>query len=583
MRRTKIVCTLGPAVDSPELLEKLMLGGMDVARMNFSHGNYEEQLSRLERFRTAAAKTGCSPALLLDTKGPEIRTGTFENGSVTVTTGQTFTLTNKECAGDEKHVFVTYVNLANEVKPGNLILIDDGLVGMTVQSIDGGDVICTVNNGGTIGNRKGVNLPNISINMPYLSEKDIYDINFAVDNDFDFIAASFVRTPFDVLEIRKILDDRGCTDIDIIAKIENREGVNNIKQIIHVSDGIMVARGDLGVEIDLEEIPVIQKKLIRECIRAGKRVITATQMLDSMMRNPRPTRAETTDVANAIYDGTSAIMLSGETASGKYPVESLETMARIAEFTEQNINYKLLFTETQLGFQTNVTNAISHATCTTAHDLEASAVVTVTNSGFTARMVSKFRPECPIIAITPNAKTFRHLRLSWGVFPVMGQMKDNSDELFVHAVERAVSTGLVQKGDLVVITGGTPLGVSGTTNTIKVELVGHVLATGIGIGQKEVTATVFVGEANSDMEKYFETGNILVIKKTDNSMMSVLKRASAIVVEEAGKSNHAATIGLTLDIPVIVGAENATKFLRTGTTITVDTAQGMIYSGNAPR
>lgn len=471
MRKTKIICTLGPAADDPSVLEQLMLNGMDVARFNFSHGTYEEQRARIERFRAACKKTGRRPGMLLDTKGPEIRTGVFTGDKAVLEPGQLFTLTNREITGDNTISYVTYPNLAAELRKGDNVLIDDGLISMHVEEMKDGDVICRVENGGVVGNRKGINVPGASIKMPYLSEKDISDINFAVDNGFDFIAASFVRTQDDVADIRRILDSRNCNGIHIIAKIENREGVDNARSIIHTADGIMVARGDLGVEIALEEIPVVQKRLIRECVRAGKRVITATQMLDSMIRNPRPTRAETTDVANAIYDGTSAIMLSGETASGKYPIESLETMARIAEYTENSINYKLQFSETIFGFDKTVTNAISHATCTTAHDLGATAIITVTYSGVTARMVSRFRPDCPIIAITPSENTCRHLNLNWGVIPVICEMKDTSDELFDHAMEVARSTGIIKSGDIVVITGGFPLGMSGTTNTLKVAVV----------------------------------------------------------------------------------------------------------------
>ncbi|GHV34357.1 pyruvate kinase [Clostridia bacterium] len=582
MRRTKIICTLGPAVDEPALLEQLMREGMDVARINFSHGTYEEHDARIARFRAACKATGMTPALLLDTKGPEIRTGNIKGGGkITLENGQKFTLTNKEIEGDSEIVYQTYPNLAEELKPGDRVLIDDGLIGLTIESVGGGDVVCRVDNGGEIGSHKGINIPNVSIKMEYLSEKDIADINYAVDNGFDFIAASFVRSAEDVLDIRRILESRNCNDIDIIAKIENREGVTNSRKIIRVSDGLMVARGDLGVEIPLEEVPVIQKKLIRECYREGKRVITATQMLDSMQHNPRPTRAETTDVANAIYDGTSAIMLSGETAAGKYPIEAVRTMSRIAEYTENNINYKRLFMEEQQGFQINVTNAISHATCTTAHDLGAAAIVTITNGGSTARMVSRFRPACPIIAVTPSEKTYRQLKMSWGVYPIMGSMQENSDELFAHAVAKAEETGLAQKGDIVVITGGTPLGISGTTNTLKVELVGNVLVSGNGIGSSSLTGTVFVSHDTAELAQYFETGSILVIDKTDNALLPIIKRASALIVEADGVNSHAATVGLTLGIPTIVGAQNATKLLRSGTVVSIDTAHGYVYAGNS--
>jgi len=460
MRRTKIVCTLGPATDNPEVLRKMMENGMNVARLNFSHGTHEEQQKRVDIFKKIRDELNLPVALLLDTKGPEIRIGNFIDHEVELKEGQTFVLTTREVEGTNEIVSVTYSELHNDVSRGNKILIDDGLIELVVQDIQDRDMICTVKNGGKISNHKGINVPGAAIKIPYLSEKDKEDILFGIKNDVDFIAASFVRTAYDVLEIRKVLEKNGGSDIQIIAKIENREGVNNIDEIIKVSDGIMVARGDMGVEIPLEELPIIQKLLIEKCYKAGKKVITATQMLDSMIRNPRPTRAETTDVANAIYDGTSAIMLSGETAVGKYPVESLITMSRIAERTESSIDYKKRFSMEQFNVVPNVTNAISHATCTTAHDLGAAAIISVTKTGHTARMVSKFRPSCPIIATTVSKKVYRQLALSWGVYPMLSDLKETTDELFEEAVDRALESGIVKNGDLVVITAGVPVGVS---------------------------------------------------------------------------------------------------------------------------
>ena len=486
-RKTKIVCTLGPATDKEGVLKRLIEEGMNVARFNFSHGDHEEQLGRLQMLQKLRKELKRPVAALLDTKGPEIRLKDFTDGKVELKDGQTFTLTTDEIMGDATRVSITYKNLPEDVKPGDHILIDDGLIGMEVKEIkvtpgakadkDGKkpkDIICQVLNGGMISNRKGVNVPNVELSMPYISEKDYGDIVFAVEHDYDFIAASFVRTADDVLAIRKILAEKGGEDINIIAKIENMQGVQNIDDIIRVSDGIMVARGDMGVEIPLEDVPVIQKMIIKKVYDAGKKVITATQMLDSMMKHPRPTRAEATDVANAIYDGTSAIMLSGETAAGMYPIEALKTMVRIAVRTEQDINYLQRFKMRKTMSNPDVTNAISHATCTMAGDLNAAAIITVTKSGRTARMVSKYRPNCPIIGGCLTEKIYRQLALSWGVIPLMIEEKTQAEELFDYAVDAAEAAGIISKGDVVVLTAGVPLGVSGTTNLIKVQVAGHI-------------------------------------------------------------------------------------------------------------
>jgi len=581
MRRTKIVCTLGPATDNINVLRKLMENGMNVARLNFSHGTYEEQQKRIDNFKKIRNELKLPVALLLDTKGPEIRIGNFKDKSVELKEGQRFTLTTREVEGNNEIVSVSYQGLHNDVFRGNRILIDDGLIELVVEEVNGRDIVCTVKNGGKISNHKGVNVPGVAIKMPYLSKKDEEDILFGIKNDFDFVAASFVRTAYDVLEIKKLLEKNGGNDMQIIAKIENREGVDNIDDIIKISDGIMIARGDMGVEIPLEELPVIQKMLIEKCYKAGKKVITATQMLDSMIRNPRPTRAETTDVANAIYDGTSAIMLSGETAVGKYPLESLITMARIAERTENSIDYKKRFALSQFNLVPNVTNAISHATCTTAHDLGAAAIISVTKTGYTARMVSKFRPDCPIIATTVSEKVYRQLALSWGVYPMLSELKETTDELFEEAVDRALESGIVKNGDLVVITAGIPVGISGTTNILKVHLVGHVLVEGIGINNLSVSGNLCVAKSEEEALREFNDGDILVIHSTTNSLLPILKKASGIITEEGGVTSHAAVVGLTLDIPVITGAKGATKILRSGTTVTIDSSRGLVYSGVA--
>lgn len=579
MRKTKIVCTLGPATDDPKILEQLMRSGMNVARINFSHGSPEDQLERITTFKKIRKKTKLPIALLLDTKGPEIRVKSFRGNRAVLTEGQTFTLTTRDVEGDSSIVSITYPQLPEDVKTGDTILIDDGLIAMVIDKTTSTDIICTVRNGGELSNNKSINIPDVMINMPYVSEKDRADILFGIEQGFDFIAASFTRNAYDVLDIRKILNQNGGKDIEIIAKIENRGGVDHIDDIIKASDGIMVARGDMGVEIALEELPVIQKSLITKCYRAGKKVITATQLLDSMIRNPRPTRAETTDVANAIFDGTSAIMLSGETAVGKYPVESVKTMSRIAERAESAINYEKEFEDATVDFEKNVTNAISHATVTTAHDLGAAAIVTVTRSGHTARMVSKYRPKCPIIATTMSEKVCRQLNLSWGVYPLMSEEKTTTDDVFDQAVDRALETGIVKSGDIAVITGGMPVGISGTTNLLKVHLVGHVLVEGEGANQTSVSGSLCVVNSLQQALKDFNDGDILVAKATTNEYLPILRRVSGIIVEEEGIANHAAIVGMTLDVPVITGAKNATKILKTGTVITMDAARGLVYSG----
>ena len=579
MLKTKIVCTLGPSTDQPEILKQLILNGMNVARINFSHGTHEEQLKRINQFKKVRDKLKVPVALMLDTKGPEIRIKRFLDGKATLIKGERFTLTITDVEGTSEKVSVTYQNLPNDVEKGNRILIDDGLIELKVIETTKDDVICEVINGGELSNNKSINIPEVHIQLPYMSQKDKEDILFGIENEFDFISASFVRTAFDVLEIRKILEEHAASHIQVISKIENREGVNNIDDILRISDGIMVARGDMGVEIPLEDLPAIQKMLIKRCYRAGKKVITATQMLDSMIRNPRPTRAETTDIANAIYDGTSAIMLSGETAAGKYPVESLQTMVRIATKTESDIDYKKRFSNITFEQMSGVTNAISHATCTTAHDLGASAIITVTKTGHTARMVSKFRPVCPIIATTVSKTVCRQLTLSWGVHPVMAEMKQTTDELFDHAVEKALETGIVKNGDITVITAGIPVGVSGATNILKVHLVGHILVSGTGVTGLSTCGNLCVADTDDEAIVNFNDGDILVIQKTSNQLLPLLKKAGGIITEEDGVASHAAIVGMTLEIPVIVGALGATKILKSGTTITMDGRRGLVYSG----
>ncbi len=470
LRKTKIICTIGPASCDKDVLRELMKSGMDVARFNFSHGEYETFEKWLKNVEEVREELGLPVATLLDTKGPEIRLGTFKNpNGVILKEGQAFTLTTDEIEGNEERCSVSYKGLVNDVKNGTQILINDGLIALEVQSVKDKDIICKVTDGGLVTDKKGVNVPNVSLALPYLSEKDMQDLKFGAKMGYDFIAASFCRTGADIVYLRDFCHALGWNDVKIIAKIENHEGVEHIDGIIKEADGIMVARGDMGVEIPFEQIPAIQKMIIQKVFQAGKIVVTATQMLESMINNPRPTRAEITDVANAIYDGTSAIMLSGETAMGNHPVEAVKTMALIAKTTEDDIDYVEQFEMlSPRGAKRDITSAISHATVTTAHDLNASAIITVTKSGTTARQISKFRPECPIISATTSDKVRRQNNLSWGVIPVMCEEKSNTDELFQHAVDVAVKTGIIGRGDVVVITAGIPLGQSGTTNMLKV-------------------------------------------------------------------------------------------------------------------
>jgi len=579
MRKTKIICTIGPATESEPMMRLLFENGMDVARLNFSHGDHESHQRRIDMIKKLRREYDQPVAILLDTKGPEVRVKSFSEGSAELKEGGSFTLCMSDCEGTAEHVSVTYPRLARELPQGAHILLDDGLIELVAEEVTNDAIRCRVVTGGTLKDNKSVNVPGIHLNMAYISEKDRSDILFGIQNDVDYIAASFCRTAADVLEIRQLLEKNGGKLIQIIAKIENESGVDHIDEIIHVSDGIMIARGDMGVEMDIVELPRIQKLLIKKAYSAGKKVITATQMLDSMIHNPRPTRAEATDVANAVYDGTSAIMLSGETAMGKYPIESLITMSRIAVNTEDNIHYKTRFVNKLPEFCASVTSAISHATCTTAHSLGASAIIAFTKSGRAARMVSSFRPAVPIIACSPSEKTCNQLALSWGVRPVLAEEQENTDKLFEHAVECAKTTGLVKHGEVVVITAGVPIGVSGTTNTLKIHIVGNVLVKGTGYNNIAISGQLCVCRDAAQARELFEPGNILVIPKTDNTMMDLLKEAAGIITEQGGIDSHAAIVGLTLGIPVLCDAENATGILKHGTTVTLDATRGMVYTG----
>ncbi len=576
MRKTKIICTLGPASDTEEVLREMIKAGMNVARFNFSHGSHEEHQKKLDVIKKLRKEMDIPLATLLDTKGPEIRLGLIEGGKAVLEDGDTFVLTTEEIMGDKTRASISFKDLPKDVKEGDTILIDDGLIELRVEKVTATEITCTVMNGGKISDRKGVNVPNVDLSMEYLSEKDRSDIEFGIQAGFDFIAASFVRCAQDVLQIREILESNGCNTIKIIAKIENAQGVNNLDEILRVSDGIMIARGDMGVEIPLEDVPVIQKMIIQRVYNSGKYVITATQMLDSMMNHPRPTRAEATDVANAIYDGTSVIMLSGETAAGKYPVESVRTMAKIAERTENDINYHRRFLEHDADQNRDVTNAISHATCSAAYDLEASAIITVTQSGQTARMISKYRPQMPIIGCTTQTATYRHLSMSWGVVPVLCEEQNTEDALFKHAISRSKEYNLLKDGDLVVITAGVPLGIPGTTNLLKVQTVGDVILNGTGIGEGSAQAGVCVAKSEREALENFRDGDILVIENTSNELLDIMKKASGIITSQPGKNSHAAIVGLALNIPVIVGAKDCTQVIRNGTSILLDAGKGIV-------
>ena len=580
MRKTKIVCTLGPACDDTGILRQMICAGMDVARFNFSHGTHEEQKARYDRFVALRDELGVPVAAMLDTKGPEIRLGKFKGGKAELLRGSRFVLKMQPCEGDAGMASVTYGNLYRDVAPGGTILLDDGLIELSIESIEGSDICCRVVNGGKISDRKGVNIPNTRFSMPYLSPKDIDDIQFAVDNGFDYIAASFVRTADDVLLIRHELEKRG-SDIEIIAKIENEEGVQNIDEILAVSNGIMVARGDMGVEIHFERLPAIQKMMIKKANAQGKSVITATQMLESMIHNPRPTRAEASDVANAVYDGTGAIMLSGETAAGQYPVEAVRTMDTIALAVERDISYARRLRGLTGNSVPNVTNAISYATCTTAHELGAAAIVTVSKSGRTARMISKFRPGVPILCCTDNERVRRRLNLVWGVHPVVIPEVDSTDRLFDLSVQAAIQEGMASDGDMVVLTAGVPLGVSGTSNLLKVEVIGNLLLSGTGLTDRTVSGSVVVCRNEEEVLRLCSEGDIVVAPYTTNKMIPALKKAAGMIVEQGGEDSHSATIALALDIPAVINAANATQMLKSGMPVVLDAARGTVCAAKS--
>lgn len=579
MQKTKIVCTIGPSSETPEILKEMILGGMNVARMNFSHGSHEEHLEKVNNIKKLRTELNRPIALLLDTKGPEIRIKKFIDSPVELKNGQLFTLTTRDVEGTSEIVSITYYDLPASVYEGARILLDDGLIELVVDHVDGTDIICRVINRGLLSDNKSLNLPGISTNMPYLNEKDKEDLKFAYDHDFDYIALSFVRSAHDVIMAKSFLAGLGPTRCELIAKIENAEGVNNIDEIIRVSDGIMVARGDMGVEIPFEELPGIQKTLITKGYTAGKKVITATQMLESMIRNPRPTRAEITDIANAIYDGTSAIMLSGETASGKYPVESLKTMVKIAKKTEMSIDYKSRFYAYKSNLAHSITNAISHATCTTAHDLGAVAIVAVTLNGSTPRMISRFRPGVKIVAVTPKIKTYMQLALNWGVIPILSEYKESRKGLFHDAAKKTEEAGLAKEGDLIVITGSSSPN-AGVTNTLQVHVLGNILARGVGHGELPVRAKACIMSSREQFSS-FTDGGVVVIDKTTHEALQLLRRAKGVITEEEYSESGVWAAAIALDIPVITSAADATKLIPDGSSVIIDPAYGLVYNAES--
>ncbi|PRO64322.1 pyruvate kinase [Alkalicoccus urumqiensis] len=581
MRKTKIVCTIGPASESKEKLAQLIDTGMNVARLNFSHGDFEEHGARIKNIREAAEAAGKDTAILLDTKGPEIRTQTLKNGAVDLEKGQTLRVSMEEVEGTEEVISITYPGLVNDVHVGSKLLLDDGLIELLVTEIGEKELVTEVLNSGTLKNKKGVNVPNVSVNLPGITDKDAKDIEFGIEQDVDFIAASFVRRASDVLEIKELLEKHDAAHIQIIPKIENQEGVDNIEEILEVSDGLMVARGDLGVEIPAEEVPLVQKMLIKRCNRLGKPVITATQMLDSMQRNPRPTRAEASDVANAILDGTDAIMLSGETAAGTYPVESVQTMQNIAERAESAMKHEDVLRKATKESENTITEAISQSVAHTALNLRASAILTATQSGHTARMISKYRPESIIIAVTSSKRVSRSLSLVWGVHAQVGQQVKSTDEMLQLSVDEALKSGYVNNGDLVVITAGVPVGERGTTNLLKVHVIGEVVAQGQGIGRKVTKGPVTIANTSEEALQKVKQGDVLVTNNTDRDMIEAFERAAAVITEQGGLTSHAAVVGLNLGIPVVVGIDDARALFTEGETVTVDGTQGKIYKGSA--
>lgn len=579
MKKTKIICTVGPSVDNVELLGKMMKAGMDMARFNFSHGTHEEHNKRLLLVQEAARSVGKVIATIADTKGPEMRLGIFADGTVTLEEGKEFVLTTEDVLGTAEMASVNYANLPKELNVGDRILLSDGMLGLKVIDIQDKYIRTIVVAGGEISSRKRVACPGVELNLPFLSEQDKSDILFAARHGMDYVAASFVQKAEDVLAIRKVLEDEGLS-MGIISKIENEAGVDHIQEIIDVSDGVMVARGDLGVEIPSEEVPIVQKMIIRECNKAGKPVITATQMLESMCHSFRCTRAEASDVANSIYDGTDVIMLSGETASGKYPLEAVETMASIAERTEKALDYDGIYRHIGIHDCTHPTDAISHAVVQISHEIDADAILSITESGYTARMIAKYKPQSKVVAMSRNPERVRAMQLYWGVTPILGPFSANTDEMIDLSLKCALRNGVISDGASVIITAGVPVGAPGSTNMIKVVTVGNALVKGTGIGKKSVVGKICNAVRVSDYQEKLKKGDIVVCDVLNEEFVPlVARRASAIICEEGGLTSTAAIVAITCGIPVIVGAAQATALLWDGQLVTVDTVAGIVYEG----
>ncbi len=580
MRKTKIVCTIGPASNGPDVVERMLEAGMNVARFNLSHGSSTDHRRALEIVRTTAAKMKRPLATMLDTRGPEVRLGRFHKGYARLLSGSKVRLTPEPSLSTEDVLSVNYPNLAGVLSTGGSILLDEGEVVLKVLSTEGSEVLARVVTGGHLSDHKKVTLPGVALDLDIVSCADRADIAMGVSEGVDYIAASFIRTPDDVVAIRRVIEECGGTQA-IIAKIESQQGVDNLPAILKLSDGLMVARGDLGVELKPEEVPLVQKRMIQQANRAGKPVITATQMLESMVMRPRPTRAEASDVANAIFDGTDAVMLSAETATGEYPVEAVEVMHRIAVTVEEALDYRSLLAKGLDMRGKTITDAVSHASAQAAYDLEARAIITATESGYTARMVAKYRPQVPVVAVTPHANSRSRLALIWGVHPLLAQASHNTDELVEGTIATSLAAGYIVPGDVVVVTAGVPAGIPGTTNLLQVHTVGDVLVRGAGIGQAAATGTVCVAMTALDVRRKLKAGDILVATGTDGDFMPYLEKASGIIAEEGGLTSHAAILGLNLDIPVIVGAGGATRLLEDGHVVTIDAQRGLVYRGPA--
>lgn len=577
MKKTKIICTLGPATDKKELLVNMINAGMDLARFNFSHGSHEECEARLNLLKEAVKETGKVVGYVADTKGPEMRLGLFKGDKTTLVPGHEFILTTDDVEGTAEKAHVNYKGLPEEVKKGDTILLNDGKLSLEVKSTTDKEIRTIVVNGGEISSRKRVAVPGAFLKLPFLSDADRSDITFAAQHGMDYVAASFVRNAHDAMEIRRLLESLG-SHMGIIAKIENQEGVDNIDEILKVVNGIMVARGDLGVEIPMEDVPVVQKQIIAKCNALGKPVVTATQMLESMITNYRATRAEANDIANSIFDGTDAIMLSGETASGAYPLEAVQTMARIAKRTEQAIDYVHVFQHKGIGAQVQMTDAISHATVQIAQELEANAIMSITESGYTARMVAKYRPKATVIGVSPVDESLRRMTLYWGVVPLKGENKPSTDALIDASLKDALAAELIRKGDSLVVTAGMHVGKVGSTNLIQVVNVGEKIVAGQGIGKKAASGIVLRVEKKSDLDG-FKPGMILAVDSLENEMGTEAAQAGGIIAEEGGFTSPAAIIGINYGIPVIIGAKGAMDALETGDLVTLDVATGSVYAG----